>query len=97
MLGSYALSLIRTYVPIAVGVVLTWLATHWGVVLDEQTSIGVALVAVALVAGVYYAIVRAFERHFPGLGRLLLSLGARGGEPVYAPTARIRTSRLPRA
>lgn len=63
-------SLIRTYVPIAVGTVISWLATR-GLNIDEAT--GAALVAglTGVCIAVYYTVVRLLERKFPKIGLLL--------------------------
>lgn len=71
MLSNYLTSLIRTWTPIGVGLLATWAATHWHVVLSSHTSdLLVATVTAALGAG-YYALVRAVEHRFPKLGWLL--------------------------
>lgn len=71
MLTNYVTSLIRTWVPIGVGLLLTWLGEHFHVVLSGHTSDTlVAVVTAALGAG-YYAAVRALEHRFPQLGWLL--------------------------
>lgn len=65
MVSNFVLSLIRTYIPIAVGVALTWLATRLDFVLDEQSSAGVVTLAVAAVSGLYYLVARWLEGLFP--------------------------------
>nr|PZN20457.1 MAG: hypothetical protein DIU80_20245 [Chloroflexota bacterium] len=65
------LSLIRTYMPLAVGVAVTYLARELGVVLDEDTSAMASSAAVAVVTAVYYAAARALESRWPALGVLL--------------------------
>lgn len=74
---AYGRSLIRTVVPIAVGSVVGWLATR-GVEIDASTIIPTVD---ALVAAVYYAVVRAAEQRWPRAGWLLGAPGA----PSYAP------------
>jgi hypothetical protein len=83
MLGNYLISLIRTFVPVAVGAALTWLATHFGIVLDSHTSAQVTIAAVGLVVAAYYAAARAIERRWPALGRLLTSLAITRAQPTY--------------
>ncbi|WP_432050325.1 hypothetical protein [Verrucosispora sp. NA02020] len=78
-MSDHLVSLIRTWVPIAVGVALAWLATRLGIVLDESTSTGLTVGAVGLTSAVYYALVRALESRWPALGFLLGSRQA----PVY--------------
>lgn len=80
-MSDYLLSLIRTAVPAGVGAVLTYLATRWGIGLDEQTSAQVAAAATAVVTAVYYGLVRALEQRWPWFGKLLGS----AKKPLYAP------------
>lgn len=86
-MSDYIVSLIRTYVPLAFGAVLTWLAREAGIVVDEQTSAMDVAFAVALVSAGYYAAVRAAERAYPALGRVLLALGMTSKTPTYEPPA----------
>jgi len=74
---AYGRSLIRTIVPIAVGALVGWLATR-GVSIDAATIIPTVD---AVVAAVYYAVVRAAEQKWPKVGWMLGSPGA----PTYAP------------
>jgi hypothetical protein len=62
-------SLIRTWVPVGVGALLTWFAasTHTGIPPRASATVG-ALVAAALSAG-YYAIARLLERTTSTLAR----------------------------
>lgn len=83
-MSDYLLSLIRTAVPAGVGAVLTYLATRWGIGLDEQTSAQVAAAATAVVTAVYYALVRALETRWPWFGKLLGS----SKKPAYQVTQR---------
>lgn len=62
---------IRTYVPVGVGLVLTLLARKYGVVIDDTISTSLTTGLAALVAAVYYAVVRLLEAKFPKLGWLL--------------------------
>ncbi|MBX6382010.1 MAG: hypothetical protein IRZ07_03400 [Microbispora sp.] len=70
-MNDYVISLIRTWVPVGVGLVITWLARELGVVLDDDTTATAATVAVAVVTAVYYAAARALESRWPALGVLL--------------------------
>lgn len=79
MLRDYLLSLVRTAVPAAVGGLLAWLASRWGVVLDEQSSAQAMALATAAAVAVYYAIVRALETRWPWFGKLLGS----AKQPAY--------------
>ena len=65
------ISLIRTYVPVAVGAFLTFLAVKLGVVVDEHVSTGLTTGLVGLASALYYAIARALEQRWPWLGWLL--------------------------
>jgi hypothetical protein len=65
------ISLIRTYVPVAVGWFLTWLATNLGVVLDAESSTGLIVGVTALVTAAYYTLARLLESRWPWLGILL--------------------------
>lgn len=64
-------ALIRTYVPIGVGFVLTLLARKYGVVIDDTISTSLTAGLAALVAAIYYAAVKLLETKFPKLGWLL--------------------------
>ncbi|HEU4566846.1 MAG TPA: hypothetical protein VFR99_02365 [Marmoricola sp.] len=80
---DYLLSLIRTAVPAAVGLVLAWLAREFGIVLPADLSAELTLAAAGLAIGAYYAAVRALEVRWPWVGRLL---GAQG-QPTYGRPA----------
>lgn len=73
-------SIVRTVVPLVVGLLVA-LAARWvGVELPEAALTEVVTV---FVAGVYYAAVRVLEEHVsPAFGRVLLGLGL-GGQPRY--------------
>lgn len=64
---DYLTSLIRTYVPLAWGTVLTWLVTAG--IIDEATAADAAPVApmvlVPIATGAIYALARAVEPHLP--------------------------------
>lgn len=77
--NELAVSIIRTYVPIAVGAALAWLATTLGVVdLDVGAAQGLA---VSIATAAYYLAARLAERRWPEAGVLL---GHRT-QPSYAP------------
>jgi uncharacterized membrane protein (DUF441 family) len=82
-MSDYLVSLIRTWVPIAVGVVLTWLARRWGIVLPEDLSAQATMVVTGLAVAAYYTAIRALEMRWPKAGRLL---GA-ARPPAYKPPA----------
>ena len=75
---DYVKSLVRTYVPVAVGAVAIWLATI-GVTIDSDTKAAIIAAVTGLAIAVYYAIARALEGRWPALGGLL---GVRGS-PQY--------------
>lgn len=60
-MSHVAASLIRTWVPIAIGALLTWVATRTGVVIDADTSATIGAFAAMAVAAGYYALARALE------------------------------------
>ena len=78
-------SLIRTYVPLGVGVVASWLATK-GLGLDAQTQAGVIALLTGLITALYYTGVRLLETRYPAIGRVLLGLGVKA-KPVYLKPA----------
>ncbi|MFI6516553.1 hypothetical protein ACIBF1_13425 [Spirillospora sp. NPDC050679] len=83
-MDDYVVSLIRTWVPVAIGALVTWLATETGIVLDESTSAPLTVAAVGIVTAVYYALARLVEQRWPAVGRILVALGLAGRRtPVY--------------
>lgn len=78
--ANYVPSLIRTYVPVIVGLVVAFLATR-GLHLDAQSQAGVTALATGVITGVYYTAVRALEIKYPALGILL----GHKTQPVYPP------------
>lgn len=83
-MGDFITSLIRTYVPVGVGAVLTWLATTLHIVVPADASAGLTLFVGAVFTAVYYLLARAIEKAWPGLGKLLVGLGV-GKAPQYPP------------
>ena len=80
---NFLISLIRTYVPIAVGSVISFLVVQYGFVIDESiTGQLVAGLTGLLIAG-YYLLARLLERKFPQLGFLL----GTSAVPVYVEPA----------
>jgi hypothetical protein len=69
-MNALALSIIRTYVPIAVGALASWLLTV-GLELDADGQAGLIVFLTGLSQAVYYAAVRALETRWPGVGVLL--------------------------
>jgi hypothetical protein len=69
---DFLTSLLRTYVPIAVGALVSWLLTL-GVELDAETQAGLIVALTGLSQAAYYALVRAVEPHMPDwLTRIVL-------------------------
>lgn len=71
MLDDLVVRAIRTYVPIAVGAVVTFLAVKYDIVVPEETSLKVIIALEAVSAALYHAIVQKLERRWPALGWLL--------------------------
>ncbi|MFE6000284.1 hypothetical protein ACFQ6C_26045 [Streptomyces sp. NPDC056454] len=61
----------RTIAPIAVGAVLTFLATRWGIAVDEGTQEYLVLGLSGVLSAAYYVVVLALESRWPRLGILL--------------------------
>lgn len=76
---NFLISLIRTYVPILVGSLISFLVVNYGFVVDESiTAQLVAGLTGVIIAG-YYLLARVLERKFPHFGFLL----GTGAVPVY--------------
>jgi hypothetical protein len=83
-------SILRTVVPVIVGVLLGWAAK---VGLNLPSGAVFEIVTVVLTAA-YYWLARLVEQAWPSLGRLLLSAGlTRAGQPVYAKVIQGRVER----
>lgn len=67
---DFVTGLIRTYVPIAVGVFITWVATL-GVELDATTEAGLIAGLTGVLIAVYYTVVRFLAKKWPFLEVLL--------------------------
>lgn len=63
-------SLIRTYVPVAVGALIAWFLTL-GLELDPETEAGLVTGFTGLIIAVYYTLVRLLEQRWPWVGALL--------------------------
>lgn len=83
-MSDYVVSLIRTYVPIAVGCAVSWLAAH-GLGLDASASSGAIVALTGLLTAAYYFAVRTLEQKFPFLGVLLGS----AAKPSYTAAAEV--------
>ena len=80
-MNNVAVSLIRTWVPIGVGALISWLITL-GIEVDEETQKGLVIACTALIMAIYYGVVKLLERKFPWVGVLL---GIRA-QPAYIET-----------
>lgn len=77
-------SVIRTVVPVIVGVLLGQAAR---IGLDLPAG-AVTEVVTVVVTGAYYAVARLVEQRWPALGRVLLSAGLSRRTPMYVPPVR---------
>lgn len=75
-------SLARTYVSMAVGVVVAWFAAR-GFEVDPATQVAAIAGLTGLASALYYTIARAVEARWPRLGGILLTLGLSSQQPVY--------------
>ena len=69
-MNSFVTSLIRTWVPIVVGALASYLLTL-EVELDAEAQAGLVVGLTAVLQGAYYLIVRVLESRYPKLGVLL--------------------------
>jgi len=70
-MNDYVTSLIRTYVPVAVGALAAWLEQK-GLNLDPSATAGLMTFLTALSTAVYYLVVRLLEKYAsPRFGWLL--------------------------
>lgn len=76
---NLAISLIRTYVPVAVGSVISFLVVNYGLVVDPTISNQLVAGLTGLIIAGYYLLARLLERKYPALGVLLGSTQ----KPVY--------------
>jgi hypothetical protein len=84
-------SILRTVVPVVVGVLLGWAAK---VGLGMPSGAVFEIVTVVLTA-VYYALARFVEKQWPQLGSVLLSLGLTNAvQPVYGKVIQGRVERV---
>jgi hypothetical protein len=96
--NDFVVSLIRTYVPLAVGYLVAWLASTFNIVIPDDASQGLVLFVGAVLTAVYYLVARGVEAAWPGLGKILVGLGI-GKAPQYpavpAVGPRIRSGPAP--
>lgn len=85
MLNNVVISAIRTYVPLGVGLLLTWLASSLRVIIDPSSQAGLVALCVAVLSGGYYTLVRLLEVKFPQLG-IFLGVPAK---PTYVKPAKV--------
>lgn len=64
------LSLVRTYVPVAVGALAAWLLSL-GVDLSAEAQTGLTVFLTGLIIAVYYTVARLLEKRWPAFGFLL--------------------------
>jgi len=69
-MNDFVTSLIRTYVPVAVGTLVSWLVSS-GIDIDPSDTKGVVAFMTAALIGIYYLVARILERNYPPLGFLL--------------------------
>lgn len=67
-MNDFAVSLIRTWTPILVGMAITWISQSLGVDIDSTEA---AVAVTGLVVAVYYGVVRWLETRYPSVGILL--------------------------
>lgn len=70
-LSPFVISNIRTLVPVAVGALLTWLASTLKIAIDPNSQAGLVVLAVGVLSGGYYALVHLLEQKWPKIGVLL--------------------------
>ncbi len=81
---NFIFSVIRTYAPIIVGGLLSWLAVHASIVADEQTKAGLVIVLTGVLQGVYYLIARLLETYASPKFSFLMADARKGNTaPVY--------------
>ncbi len=69
-MSDYVISLIRTWAPIIIGGLVSWLATI-GIDLDPDTQAGLIVALTGVIQAAYYALARWLEQRFPWAGALL--------------------------
>lgn len=80
-LSDKVYSVIRTGVPMAVGLVVSYVLVHWGFAVPEDVQTWLEGLLTFGIGYVYYLIVRGLEGKWPGLGWLLGS----PNQPTYNP------------
>lgn len=85
------LSLVRTYVPVAVGALAAWLLTL-GIELDAEAQTGLTVALTGLVVAVYYTVARLLEKRWPVFGILL---GSTKQPEYFTPPVAEKTAETP--
>jgi len=80
---NYAKAHIRTFTPIIVGYVVTWLASNWDILISDSTSTSITLAMITAITAGYYAGIRWLGTRWPIMERFL---GA-SAQPTYGPPA----------
>ena len=78
-MNNFVISLIRTYVPILVGSVISFLVVNYGLVVDASITTQLVTGLTGVIIAAYYLLARLLERKFPQFGVLLGSTQ----KPVY--------------
>lgn len=81
MTSTFAPAAIRTYTPLIVSAIVTWLASY-GINLNDETTEALAVLIGAAVGGLWWTVVKLLEDRWP---RLSLLLGSRQAPVAYAP------------
>lgn len=71
MLQDYFTAQVRTYVPVGVGALITWLLSL-GIDVGAQAQVGLVAFGTAFVTGLYYTAATALQKKWPTTGRFLL-------------------------
>jgi len=69
-MSDLIISIVRTYVPIAVGAAIAWLATN-GIEVDQTTQVNLVAGLTGLISAAYYGVARLLESKWPAFGYLL--------------------------
>ena len=72
-------SLIRTYVPLAVGALASYLVVKYGIVVPEDITLAATVALTGAIQAAYYGAVRLLERRWPAAGVLL----GKASQPDY--------------
>ncbi len=78
-MSDFVISQIRTFTPIIVGALISFLATV-GLQLDTDTQASLVIALTGVLQALYYFIARLLEKKFPKLGGILLGSSA---TPTY--------------